>query len=95
MPTPPLSPPADEFEKADSGSEGSFGFRSISAKLRAEYEDAVVEVDSLLLAPLLFDLDRALSSLLPSWPDFADRFVPILSGGSLPLAGGLPSCGIP
>lgn len=65
------------------------------AKSCIEYEDAVVDVELIgKLAPRLFSLDLALSSLLPPVPDFADK-VPICNGGNLPLPPAvLPSCGV-
>lgn len=93
MPAPPLRlPPADDEVYSESGS--SEPFLSIPAK--CEIEDAVVEVELALalLAFMLFDLDRALSSLLPSFPDFAERFpMPILSCGNFRLPSNFASCG--
>ena len=51
-----------------------------------------MDVDSLL--PTLFDRDLALSSLLPSLFDLADK-APICNGGNLPLPATLfPTCGM-
>ena len=87
-------PPADPCEVADLG---LCEFPpSILAKSLSVYEEAVVELDSVKrLAFILFDLDRALSSLLwcPSLFALAD-IAPICNLGNAPLANGFgTSCG--
>lgn len=80
---------------AESGSCELFGPLRMSAKLNCD--EAFVDDDMFgLLAPKLFDLDRALSSLLPSLLDFADSPPPMCSGGNRPLDVALSSSrGIP